>query len=74
MNKSSNEAEVAFQEFVKGAKFKQCPFCKFWVEKTEGCDHMRCRCGKEFCYKCGGVYRACDCRKKIFVLIKYSIT
>jgi hypothetical protein len=22
---------------------------------------MRCRCGKEFCYACGGVYRQCGC-------------
>lgn len=35
--------------------------CKFWVEKTFGCDHMRCRCGNEFCYKCGGPYGKCEC-------------
>ena len=52
-----------FMKFVKGKKFKMCPFCKFWVEKTVGCDHMRCKCGKEFCYKCGGVYRKCACVK-----------
>jgi hypothetical protein len=22
---------------------------------------MKCRCGKEFCYACGGVYKACAC-------------
>jgi len=23
-----------FENFVKGKKFKQCPKCKFWVEKS----------------------------------------
>ena len=42
-----------FFQFVKGAKFKMCPKCKFWVEKNQGCNHMRCRCGADFCYLCG---------------------
>ena len=45
-------------KFAKGKKFKQCPHCNFWVERTAGCDHMTCRCGKAFCYKCGGKYAA----------------
>ncbi|TNV77871.1 hypothetical protein FGO68_gene2248 [Halteria grandinella] len=56
-----SKADNAFKKWVAGAKVKQCPFCKFWVEKSQGCDHMRCRCGKEFCYRCGGVYRQCAC-------------
>lgn len=47
---------------VKGAKYKQCPNCRFWVEKNEGCDHMTCRCKYEFCYVCGGKYGQCACR------------
>ena len=42
-----------FFQFVKGAKFKMCPKCKFWVEKNQGCNHMKCRCGADFCYLCG---------------------
>ena len=53
--------EATFLDFVKGKKFKQCPHCEFWVERSEGCDHMRCRCGKDFCYKCGGKYGSCEC-------------
>ncbi|CAI2367338.1 unnamed protein product [Moneuplotes crassus] len=51
----------AFYKFIKGAQFKQCPQCKYWVEKSSGCDHMTCRCRYEFCYRCGGKYQACDC-------------
>lgn len=53
-------------KFVKGHKLKQCPFCNHWVLKSEGCDHMKCRCGKDFCYKCGGVYMKCECGKQMF--------
>eukprot|EP01022_Parablepharisma_sp_SALTPOND_P030553 TRINITY_DN765_c0_g1_i1.p1 TRINITY_DN765_c0_g1~~TRINITY_DN765_c0_g1_i1.p1 ORF type:complete len:335 (+),score=32.50 TRINITY_DN765_c0_g1_i1:1689-2693(+) len=35
-----------------------------YMLKTQGCDHMRCRCGKEFCYACGGVYGNCYCVKR----------
>ena len=55
-----------FFQFVKGAKFKMCPKCKFWVEKNQGCNHMKCRCGADFCYLCGDfmdMSRAHKCRK-----------
>ena len=48
-----NKLDNAFFQFVKGAKFKMCPKCKFWVEKNQGCNHMKCRCGADFCYLCG---------------------
>jgi len=62
--KSATEEQVAdelFQEFIAGMKCKQCSKCKYWVEKTQGCNHMTCRCAYEFCYLCGGVYRGCSC-------------
>eukprot|EP00359_Climacostomum_virens_P010151 CAMPEP_0204913564 /NCGR_PEP_ID=MMETSP1397-20131031/11378_1 /ASSEMBLY_ACC=CAM_ASM_000891 /TAXON_ID=49980 /ORGANISM="Climacostomum Climacostomum virens, Strain Stock W-24" /LENGTH=103 /DNA_ID=CAMNT_0052084807 /DNA_START=183 /DNA_END=490 /DNA_ORIENTATION=- len=42
-------------------KFKQCPLCEYWVEKSEGCDHVKCKCGCEFCYRCGGLHNRCEC-------------
>ena len=34
----NGHADDLFQEFViKGANFKRCPFCRFWVEKSAGC-------------------------------------
>jgi hypothetical protein len=33
-----------------------CPFCYALVQKSAGCRHMVCRCGKEFCYVCGEPY------------------
>ena len=43
-----------FLKFASKKKLKQCPKCKFWVEKTMGCDAMHCRCTLVFCYNCGG--------------------
>lgn len=44
--------------------FRQCENCKFIVERTEGCNHMTCRCGYQFCYICGkkwtGYEHACN--------------
>jgi hypothetical protein len=32
---------------------KKCPRCPFHIEKTGGCDHMKCsRCHHEFCWLC----------------------
>ncbi|KXN86202.1 hypothetical protein AN958_10390 [Leucoagaricus sp. SymC.cos] len=35
---------------------KKCPSCRVWVEKTEGCHHMTCKCGIHFCWICSGVF------------------
>lgn len=64
ISSTTSEDDEKFISFVKGKKFKQCPKCKFWVEKNEGCDHMTCKCKFEFCYKCGGVYMKCECTEK----------
>lgn len=64
INNRIDNNDILFLDLVKGKKFKQCPKCKFWVEKNQGCDHMTCRCGNQFCYKCGGPYGNCECMRK----------
>ncbi|CAD6439889.1 e353e3c9-b53f-4bfd-bbc3-6680492c8174 [Sclerotinia trifoliorum] len=32
---------------------RMCPKCQECVVRSEGCDHMQCRCGKSWCYLCG---------------------
>ena len=39
--------------------WKPCPRCRNMVERRSGCPHMTCRCGQEFCYHCGQLYRQC---------------
>lgn len=31
----------------------QCPGCFQLVERSYGCNHIRCSCGTDFCYRCG---------------------
>jgi hypothetical protein len=40
------------EEFL--ANYKKCPNpnCKLPTEKIDGCNHMTCRCGTEWCWIC----------------------
>ena len=44
---------------------KPCPGCNNLVERSTGCNHMTCRCGQLFCYRCGeimyGAVSPCGC-------------
>ncbi|XP_016475322.1 E3 ubiquitin-protein ligase RSL1-like [Nicotiana tabacum] len=54
--------DLMVRELAKAKHWGRCPHCKFFVEKTEGCLHMTCRCGSQFCYKCGvtwTIHHAC---------------
>lgn len=46
-----------FQIWKKGKVIKQCPRCKFYTEKNEGCNHMTCaECKYMWCWLCLGEY------------------
>lgn len=45
--------DLTLMELAKTKKWKRCPRCKYFVEKTQGCLHITCRCGFQFCYGCG---------------------
>ncbi|GIQ86611.1 hypothetical protein KIPB_008494 [Kipferlia bialata] len=34
---------------------RTCPSCGVAVEKTEGCNHIECQCGRHWCWTCGFV-------------------
>lgn len=38
-----------------------CPRCSAMVTIIDGCNHLTCRCGAEFCYLCGKTWRTCHC-------------
>ncbi|KAL6967328.1 RBR-type E3 ubiquitin transferase [Sarracenia purpurea var. burkii] len=45
--------------------WRQCVKCNHMVELAEGCNHIYCRCGYEFCYTCGAEWKnkkaTCTC-------------
>ena len=57
-------ADVATQQarvLATARGWKACPTCSSMVERSSGCNHMRCRCGTQFCYGCGGFYPCHRC-------------
>jgi hypothetical protein len=47
-------AEEAINDLVRNnRRFQRCYRCHNVVERTEGCSHMTCRCGAQFCHLCG---------------------
>ncbi|KAK3219140.1 hypothetical protein Dsin_013110 [Dipteronia sinensis] len=54
LNVDEREREdIMVMEIAKEKKWGRCPHCKFYVERTEGCPHITCRCNFQFCYGCG---------------------
>ncbi|GLT46213.1 hypothetical protein SLA2020_199860 [Shorea laevis] len=45
--------DLTLRKLAKENKWGRCPRCKYYVERTEGCPHITCRCGFQFCYVCG---------------------
>ena len=53
---SAFERNPELLEWAIAGNAQICPHCSVLVERSAGCLHMTCTCGKEFCYICGGVY------------------
>lgn len=45
--------DLMTMELAEQKNWKRCPHCKMYVERIEGCPHIQCRCGLQFCYSCG---------------------
>ncbi|KAM0001194.1 putative transcription factor C2H2 family [Helianthus debilis subsp. tardiflorus] len=48
--------DILLLDLAKNKKWMKCSNCNYFVEKTEGCQHISCRCGHHFCYGCGQPY------------------
>ena len=49
--------EKQFMDWKKGKRVKQCPRCKMFTEKNEGCNHMTCvACKYQWCWLCEKQY------------------
>lgn len=53
LEKLRRAAEESLSRRVVEKGTRACPKCAMRVQKTEGCNKMRCRCGVLWCWSCG---------------------
>ncbi|KAM3256534.1 hypothetical protein ACQJBY_049154 [Aegilops geniculata] len=57
--------DAKLQNLARQQLWRQCVKCKHMIELSEGCYHMTCVCGYEFCYTCGKEWKdkkaTCSC-------------
>lgn len=60
-----NSDDVTLHRLAQNRQWRRCQECRRMIELTQGCFHMTCWCGHEFCYACGAEYRnkqqTCQC-------------
>ena len=44
--------------------WQSCPKCHHMIERNQGCLHMTCKCGTDFCYNCGQTKCGGTCNRK----------
>lgn len=55
--------EVQVRNLARENAWQPCPGCGEMVERTDGCNHLICRCQTQFCYGCGALWETiCVCR------------
>ena len=51
--KCAKVIDEGFEEWKTHTLVKRCPYCKYWTEKNEGCNHMTCsQCNFQWCWIC----------------------
>jgi len=61
--KPKEKEDLVFMKFAKLMKYRRCPNCKYFIEKTDGCNSMICsQCETNFCYACGILKTICRCK------------
>lgn len=57
--------DLTMHRIAQNNRWRRCQQCRRMIELTQGCYHMTCWCGHEFCYPCGAEYRdgqqTCQC-------------
>jgi IBR domain, a half RING-finger domain len=59
-----DEDEESVLRLLRAEGWQRCPDCGTGVERVIGCRHMRCVCGGQFCYGCGGRWGVVGCARR----------
>ncbi|CAL9155770.1 ATP-dependent RNA helicase DEAH11, chloroplastic-like [Musa acuminata AAA Group] len=55
------DPDLSLAEWCRGKEnVNNCPSCGLTIEKTEGCNHVECRCGRHICWVCINSFRSSD--------------
>lgn len=54
------DPDSSLMDWRKGKDVKNCPYCKYTIEKKEGCNHIECKCGTHICWVCLEVFKTGD--------------
>ncbi|KAJ7177447.1 hypothetical protein C8R43DRAFT_872512 [Mycena crocata] len=47
-----SDLDRLFDEWKAGRDVKECPRCKYLIERDQGCYHVLCTCGAHICWVC----------------------
>ncbi|KAL5765867.1 hypothetical protein ACOSP7_016484 [Xanthoceras sorbifolium] len=65
LNPNPPTEDLKLKSLASKNLWRQCVKCNHMIELSEGCYHMTCRCGYEFCYNCGAEWKnkkaTCSC-------------
>ncbi|XP_010519140.1 PREDICTED: ATP-dependent RNA helicase DEAH12, chloroplastic-like [Tarenaya hassleriana] len=50
------DPDLSLKEWARGKDVKLCPACGHTIEKSEGCNHVECRCGRHICWVCLDIF------------------
>ncbi|KAM7271840.1 hypothetical protein ACFE04_031054 [Oxalis oulophora] len=60
-----DSGDITLHLLAQNKRWRRCQQCRRMIELTQGCYHMTCWCGHEFCYSCGAEYTSdgqqCQC-------------
>ncbi|EJD53297.1 hypothetical protein AURDEDRAFT_157868 [Auricularia subglabra TFB-10046 SS5] len=58
---AQHEDALPIVDMANTHSWRRCPGCRSYVERTDGCPHMTCRCSTQFCYLCAALWKTCPC-------------
>ncbi|KAI9004518.1 hypothetical protein DFJ74DRAFT_759998 [Hyaloraphidium curvatum] len=57
-----NREDMELLDVAAQRRWRRCPGCSAVMELDSGCNHITCKCKKEFCYICGADWTQPSCR------------